>query len=171
MGLGRAVWDNVQSNGLKSKLRKCQKSLCECLAEWIDDQMNNPHHGLVNRFLRMLGPDAVQSGIPEHQGAIERQQQALREGLDMYNDNGCPSGGIPAATRQYAYAKTPTVEDWEKLHGKPMPARSTLERWGWGLLGVGSLIAAGVLLFVPVDGPAGEAAAGLAALKFLKLAF
>ncbi len=160
MGLDKKVWETVNSSGLKKKLKNCRTTICECIQEFLENGMNDPHHGLPNRFSRMLADNAVSSGIEAHKTQIEAQQRGMQEALRMYDDNGCPPGGKPARVDEYARMAPPTQADWEAKHGRPMPEYSTMQRIGWGAVGVAGIVATGVAILSPFDGPFGDVAAG-----------
>lgn len=91
------------------------------------DKQNGGKGRLAQRFDRMMGPDAVRSGIGTHVDQIEGRQGALEEAMKVYRENGCGGPGAPQHTPINAEAYTnmgrtpPTVEDWEAEHGRPMP--------------------------------------------------
>jgi hypothetical protein len=121
----------IQSNGLKEKLKKCKTNICECIKEFIENGINNPHGGLRARFARMLDGNAVQSGIASHAAEIDAVKRGVQEAKDLYDNNGCPSGGLPAETAEYLNKPIPTAADWERANGRPMPlgAQASSESW------------------------------------------
>jgi hypothetical protein len=160
MGLGKEVWGKFNSSALKRKLKNCKTSICECLQEFLEEGMNDPHSGLPNRFARMLSPDAVASGVASHAAQIEAQQRGMKEAIQAHEDNGCPSGGMPARAKEYANKPAPTVADWEALHGSPMPQYSTMQKVGWGILGTAAAVGTVAAVISPFDGPAGDIGMG-----------
>lgn len=124
--VGREIWGNVNSGALKKHLKACGQNVCECISSFME-RMNSGRSGLDERFDRMLGPNAVQSGIPTHADQIDGRQRAMREAMDIYDDQGCGGPGAPAHTPVPSSAlenmnrPIPTVEDWEAENGRPMP--------------------------------------------------
>lgn len=124
--VGREIWGNVSSSSLKKHLKYCRSNVCECISEFMD-RMNEGRQGLDQRFDRMMGPDAVQSGIPTHADQIQGRQRAMEEAMDIYDDQGCGGPGAPAhspvsqSALENMTRPIPTVEDWEAEHGRPMP--------------------------------------------------
>jgi hypothetical protein len=124
--VGREVWGEVNSSSLKKHLKYCRENVCECLSAFMD-RMNEGSSGLDKRFDRMMGPNAVQSGIPTHADQIAGRQSAMREAMDIYDDQGCGGPNAPEHSPVSEPAlenmtrPIPSVEDWEAEHGLPMP--------------------------------------------------
>lgn len=116
----------VQSEALKKQLKGCRENICECISRFMD-RLNSGRSGLAERFDRMMAPNAVQSGIPTHADQISGRQGAMREAMDIYEDQGCGGGGAPAhapvpqGALDNMNRPIPTQEDWEAEHGGPMP--------------------------------------------------
>ncbi len=123
---GKEIWGNVTSKALRRHLKACKDNVCQCISTFFDKQ-NGGHGGLAERFERMLGPNAVKTGIPTHADQIRGRQKALDEALDVYKDQGCGDPGAPdhapisKEALRNATRGIPTVEDWEAKHGRPMP--------------------------------------------------
>lgn len=122
----RRTENAVRSNALKDHLKLCRTNICQCISTFME-RMNNGRSGLTERFERMMGENAVQSGIPTHADQISGRQGAMEEAMEIYDDQGCGGPGAPAhsAISQSALDNMtrpiPTVEDWEEQHGRPMP--------------------------------------------------
>jgi hypothetical protein len=111
----------IKSQSIKDRLKACKTNFCECLREFIENAINEPHGGLRARFERMLAPKSVSSEIERHKVEINAVKRGLSEAIKLYEDNGCPSGGLPADAKQYLNMPVPTQADWEKINGRPMP--------------------------------------------------
>ena len=74
-----------------------------------------------------MGPNAVRTGIQTHADQIKGRQRALDDAQRIYDKQGCGGPGAPAhapiseEARRNATRAIPSVEDWEREHGRPMP--------------------------------------------------
>lgn len=117
-GRGRkAIW-KAEKGALRKALRNCQTDMCTCVAEHIRKLMEDPHDGLVNRLARGLAGNAVSSQIPGHVTAWDQGKTSLKKANDFY-DQHC--GGPPPHPQVEEF---PTKEEWQALHGRPMPGYS-----------------------------------------------
>jgi hypothetical protein len=181
--MATGVGPTANTNAVKNALKTCKKNPCECLADAIDRLVDGhtepgqkPNKGIMERITGMLSNSADPPGTmfngkdtwATHTEQLEQRQRGLNNLLDEYDAQGCGGGGgravNTAKARAAAGAKIPTPEDyWNKFPGsKPAEGPGMLKRIGYGLLGTGLLVGAAALVFVPVDGPFGEYAAGAA---------
>ena len=60
-----------------------------------------------------------------HNDEIRRQQNELQNKVEMYEDNDCPDGGLPADREEWMTRPLPTVEEWVSgwhgASGRAMP--------------------------------------------------
>lgn len=179
------VGPTANSNAVKNALKYCRKTPCECLAEAINrlvdghDTPQGHNKGIMERITGMLAPGADPPGTifngkdtwATHTTQIQERQRGLNNLLEEYDAQGCGGGGggavDTAKARAAAGARIPTAQDyWDKFPDRK-PASSGPGFWtrvGYAAGGTALLVGAGVLLFVPFDGPVGEVAAGAAGL-------
>jgi hypothetical protein len=116
----------LQSGALKNHLKYCRENICECISTFMQKQ-NGGGSGLAERFARMMGPNAVQTGIPTHVDQIQGRQDAMQEAMRAYEDQGCGGPGapqhapVPQGALDNMNRPIPTQEDWEAENGRPMP--------------------------------------------------
>ena len=136
----------------------------------------------------MLSPKADPPGtmfngkdtFKTHQDQITQRQRSADNLLQEYDAQGCGGGGggataiDRAATESAIDADVPTADDYWDRYPDRRPSTSsgpgTLARVGYAAAGTLALVGAGALLFVPFDGPFGEAAAGTAGIGLWGLA-
>lgn len=134
--------------------------------------------GLFYRFAEQVAAGAQGPGTQvwaTHQKAIREQQVSLRRELDRYNntrwgrgdDDQCPDTPLIAEAREWARKPLPSDADWEANNPAEM---STLERVGWGALGVVGVAVTAVAIVSPFEGPLGDTVAGAATLAAWKRA-
>ena len=183
--MAKGIGPTRGSNAVKNALRLCGRDPCECLAEAINrlveghDTGQQWNKGIMERIARMLSPEADPPGTifngkdtwDTHTGQIEQRQRGLDNLLEEYDAQGCGGGGeavtvdVPAA-RAAANAPIPTRDDyWDRYPDRrSAESPSMLKRIGYGVGGTLLLVGAGALVFVPLDGPFGEYAAGAAGI-------
>ena len=185
--MATGIGPTAGTSAVKNALKYCREHPCECLADAINRLLNGHdtpqgfNKGIMARIAAMLAPGANPPGTifngkdtwATHSGEIAARQRSLDNLMEEYNAQGCGGGGNGigvvdlAAVEEAQKAKIPTAEDyWNKFPDRK-PASDGPGFWGrvgYGVLGTGLLVGAGVLLFVPFDGPVGEYAAGAAGL-------
>ncbi|MEL6691043.1 MAG: hypothetical protein AAFP28_12070 [Pseudomonadota bacterium] len=192
--MARGVGPTRNTNAVKNALRHCRRDPCECLADAINrlveghDTGQGWNKGIQERIDTMLSPGADPPGtmyngrdtFQTHQEQISQRQQGADNLLQEYDAQGCGGGGGGAAaidreaTTSAINAPVPTADDYWDRYPDRRPATSSgpsnLARVGYAVGGTLALIGAGALLFVPFDGPFGEAAAGAAGVGMWGLA-
>jgi hypothetical protein len=112
------------NKSLNRTVMHCTSNICECLAEKIEELLNNTTtHNSGTKGLKQLFQEQTQKGAAgpgtgvwnEHQQKFSRQQQNLRDHLDEYDSRNCGGGGgspVPADARRWANRPLPTASDW-----------------------------------------------------------
>lgn len=128
--------------------------------------------GLVHRYAEQIAPGAQGPSTGAwrtHEQAYYDQRRSLRNEVKRYRntrtDNGrggrdpCPDTPLLVEAEAWANEPAPSPAQWEANNPQGM---STLERVGWGALGVLGIVATGVAILSPFDGPAGDVVLGAA---------
>jgi hypothetical protein len=137
--------------------------------------------GLIYRFAEQIATGAQGPGTSVwkgHEQAFYNDRRALRTEVNRYkntrteNENGgkdpCPDTPLIAEAEAWANKPAPTAAEWEANNPQ---GPSTLARIGWGALGVLGVVATGVAIVSPFDGPAGDIALGAATAAAWQRAF
>ncbi len=183
--MATGIGPTAGTSAVKNALKYCREHPCECLADAINRLLNGQstpqgfNKGIMARIGAMLAPGADPPGTmfngkdtwATHSGEIDARQRSLRNLKREYDEQGCGGGGNgigvvdESAVNQAMNAKIPTADDyWNKFPDRKPAGPGFWKRVGYGVLGTGLLVGAGVLVFVPFDGPVGEYAAGVAGL-------
>ncbi len=181
----RGLGPTGNTNAVRNALRRCAKDPCECIGEAIERLVNGHdtgqgwNKGIMERIAAMLSPTADPPGTifngkdtwQTHRTQIQDRQRGLNNLKEEYDFRDCGSGGggsgvyalDEAAVREALNAPVPTEQDyWDRYPESDAPG--ALLRVGAGVLGTVLLVGAAALVFVPFDGPVGEAAAGTAGI-------
>lgn len=155
------------NRSLNSTVVNCQGDICTCLAEKIEELLNNvTSHASGTKGLKQLFQEQTQRGAGApgsstwnvHDQKFRQQQQNLRDHLDEYDSRNCGGGGgspVPADARAWSTRPAPSEADWNANNAYQGVTGSVAGdvAAGAGAVGLGYLIYRGVRMLPSLAPP------------------